>query len=54
MRKPVYTKNTGSRSVTTKSSTRRVTSSFSRAWRGMIMPMMKPPKMNAMLISSVM
>ena len=39
--------------MTTKSSIRRVISSFIRECRGMIMPMMKAPKMNAMLIVSV-
>ena len=39
--------------MTTKSSIRRVTSSVSSAWRGMIVPMMKAPKISAIPIVSV-
>ena len=52
-RSPVYAKNSGSRSATTKSSRRRVTSSVSPAWRGMARPIRKAPKISAMPISSV-
>ena len=51
--RPVYAKNSGRSSVTTKSSIRRVTSSVSSAWRGMIRPITKAPKISAMPISSV-
>ncbi len=53
VRSPVNAKKSGSSSVTTKSSIRRVTSSVSSAWRGMIVPMMNAPKMSAMPIVSV-
>ena len=47
-RRPVTTKNSGSSTMTTKSSTRRVTSWVRSARRGMIRPMTKAPKMAAM------
>ena len=53
VRSPVYAKNSGRSSVTTKSSIRRVTSSVSSAWRGMIRPITNAPKISAMPISSV-
>ena len=53
VRSPVYAKNSGRSRVTTKSSMRRVTSSVSSAWRGMISPITKAPKISAMPISSV-
>ena len=46
-RRPVTTKNSGSSTVTTKSSTRLVTSRVRSARRGMIRPMTKAPKMAA-------
>ena len=51
--RPVYAKNSGRSSVTTKSSIRCVTSSVSPAWRGMTRPITNAPKISAMPISSV-
>ncbi len=53
VRRPVKTKNSGRRRITTKSSSRRVTSSVRPAWRGMIRPITKAPKMSATPISWV-
>ena len=53
VRRPVKQKNSGSSSRTTKSSMRWVTSSVRPAWRGMIAPITKAPKISAMPISSV-
>ncbi len=53
VRRPVYAKNSGSSSVRTKSSTRRVTSSLSPAWRGIAIPITNAPKITAIPIVSV-